>query len=68
MSIFQGLRVLFLRRRYVWAYEDAPFDAEDVRLLLEENARMRWALTEIAGCNDGKGYMPELARRALRGK
>lgn len=30
--------------------------------------RWRAALKEIAGCNDGKGYMPELARKALRGE
>jgi hypothetical protein len=32
----------------------------------ERCARLEGALQEIAGCNDGRGYMPELAQKALR--
>jgi hypothetical protein len=36
------------------------------RRILEENQVLRTALRKIALCNDGKGYMPELAQRALK--
>ncbi len=33
----------------------------------DENERLRAALTEIANCNGGEGYMPGVARKALGG-
>lgn len=51
--------------------EDFP-DPFNLRLavLAHKNECLPWkrwkaALEEIAGCNDGKGYMPELAQKAL---
>lgn len=40
---------------------------EEASKLAQEILRLRAALTEIAGCNGGKGYMPELAKKALEG-
>jgi hypothetical protein len=47
-----------------------PFSLRLARIAHREEClpwkRWRAALAEIAGCNGGRGYMPELARAALK--
>lgn len=58
------------RRRWLSAEWIAEWIAErNIDRFLRTHERCRQleaALEEIARCNDGKGYMPELAKKALQ--
>ncbi len=58
--------------KYFW--KDSALSTRDYVALSDdfiaetnENERLRAALTEIANCNGGEGYMPGVARKALGG-
>ncbi len=53
------------RKEAAQATRDWAELSERVIKLTNENERLRAALTKIAGCNDGGGYMPGVARKAL---
>lgn len=53
------------RRRWISAEWIAERNIDRFLRTHERCRQLEAALKEIAGCNDGEGYMPELAKKAL---